>query len=124
MRYSRLTIDAWVRVPPLSQTQAAIFAKAGVQFGEVASQTRISPGWIRCSSSAPCSTRAMPRATPDEAATPVSVVTSEVSPVRRFMAEKNPALVPKISRITGSLMSSGTVPSTFGMVGRRPSQYS
>ena len=43
MRYWRLTIDACVSVPPLSQTQAAIFAKAGVQLGEVASHTRRRP---------------------------------------------------------------------------------
>ena len=42
--YSRPTMAAWDKVPPPSQTHAAIVAKAGVQFGEVDSQTRTSPG--------------------------------------------------------------------------------
>src|SRR6202022_4765176 len=58
------------------QTQAAILAKAGVQLGDVASHTNTSPGSTRCRSSAECRTRARPRASPADAATPVRVVTS------------------------------------------------
>ena len=43
MPYSRLTMAAWVSEPPPSQTHPPMRAKAGVQFGEVASHTRISP---------------------------------------------------------------------------------
>ena len=42
MPYSRLTMAAWVSDPPPSQTHPAMSAKAGVQFGDVASHTRIS----------------------------------------------------------------------------------
>ena len=73
--YSRPTMAACDRVPPPSHTQAAILAKAGVQFGEVDSQTSTSPGLSRCSSSALCRTRAIPRPVPLEAGTPVSVLT-------------------------------------------------
>jgi len=50
--YSRPTMAACDKVPPPSHTQAAILAKAGVQFGDVDSQTSTSPGLSRCSSSA------------------------------------------------------------------------
>ena len=70
-RYSRPTMAACDKVPPPSHTQAAIFAKAGVQFGEVDSHTSTSPGRSRCSPPGSCKTRAIPRPTPFEAGTPV-----------------------------------------------------
>jgi hypothetical protein len=60
MPYSRLTVAAWVSEPPPSQTQAPMMAKAGVQFGEVASVTRISPSSRSNSSIADTITRAVP----------------------------------------------------------------
>ena len=42
--YSRPTMAAWDRVPPPSQTQAAILAKAGVQFGEGTRRPAPRPG--------------------------------------------------------------------------------
>ena len=108
-------------MPPPSQTQAAILAKAGVQFGEVDSQTSTSPGLSRCSSSALCRTRAMPRPMPLEAGTPVSVLTSPPEWAASTARRKWP-FSPKISIRIGSLTDSGMVPTTFGMLGRRCSQ--
>src|SRR5574337_469245 len=68
--YSRPTMAARDSEPPASQTQPAMLANAGVQLGEVDSQTSTSPGWMRCRLPALLSTRAGPRA----AGTPVGVL--------------------------------------------------
>src|SRR5574337_531008 len=78
--YSRPTMAARDSEPPASQTQPAMLANAGVQLGEVdsqtstspgwMSQTSTSPGWMRCRLPALLSTRAGPRA----AGTPVGVL--------------------------------------------------
>jgi hypothetical protein len=120
--YSRPTMAAWLSMPPPSHTAAAILPNAGVQFGDVDSHTRISPGASRCSSSALCSTRAMPVATPRAAATPVSVVWFAASGL--CIARSEPGLMPKISMRTGSSTDSGTAPSTLGIALRRLCQWS
>ncbi len=76
MPYSRLTMAAWVSEPPPSQTQPAMSAKAGVQFGDVASHTRISPSSRSGSSVADTITRARPVTVPADAGKPVSTVAS------------------------------------------------
>ena len=119
--YSRPTMAACDRVPPPSHTQAAILAKAGVQFGEVDSQTSTSPGLSRCSSSALCRTRAGPRPVPLEAGTPVSVLTCPPEPTAST-ARRKWLFSPKISIRIGSLTDSGMVPTTLGRDGRRSSQ--
>src|SRR6202041_33176 len=50
MPYSRLTMAAWVRLPPVSHTQALMMPKTGVHSVVVPPQTRMSPGWTLCSS--------------------------------------------------------------------------
>ena len=60
MPYSRLTVAAWVSEPPPSHTQAPMIANAGVQLGDVASVTRISPSSRSNSSIADTITRALP----------------------------------------------------------------
>ena len=120
--YSRPTMAAWLSMPPPSHTAAAILPNAGVQFGDVDSHTRISPGARRCSSSELCSTRAMPVATPRAAATPFSVVWLAASGF--CTARSEPGLMPKISISTGSSTDSGIVPSTLGISLRLPCQWS
>ena len=72
MRYSRDTIAVCDSAPPVSHTQPAIWANAGVQFGDVKTHTRISSGSRSPRSVTSTITRARPRATPDDAGTPVS----------------------------------------------------
>jgi hypothetical protein len=120
--YSRPTMAAWLSIPPPSHTAAAIRPNAGVQFGDVDSQTRISPGASRCSSSELCSTRAMPVAWPRAAGTPFSVVSLAAS---GFCTARNePGLMPKISISTGSSTDSGMDPNTLGISPRRTCQWS
>src|SRR4029453_7735670 len=72
IRYSRDTIAVCDSAPPVSDTQPAICANAGVQFGDVKTHTRISSGSTSPRSVTSTTTRARPRATPDDAGTPVS----------------------------------------------------
>ena len=67
---------AWVSEPPPSHTQPAINAKAGVQFGDVASQTRISPSSSSGRSVAETMTLARPVTVPGEAGKPWNSVAS------------------------------------------------
>ena len=64
--YSLPTIAAWERLAPLSTTTPLIIENTGVQLGEVLAATRMSPSWMRCSSSSLMITRAVPSATPGE----------------------------------------------------------
>src|SRR6202042_1619964 len=70
MPYSRLTIAAWVRDPPVSHTHAVMIPNAGVHSVVVPPHTRISPGSTRCRSPTVVMTRATPSTTPLAAGKP------------------------------------------------------
>ena len=63
MPYSRATVAAWLRRPPVSTTTPAAGRKSGVQGASVTGATRISPGRMVASEapSALRTTRARPR---------------------------------------------------------------
>jgi hypothetical protein len=75
--YSRATTAAWLRMPPVSVTSAASDGKSGVQAGVVVAVTRMSPRSMRAKSSGPATTRAIPSATPADAAAPLSALPPE-----------------------------------------------
>ena len=106
--YSRQTMAAWLIMPPMSVTVAAILPKIGPQDGAVTGATRISPCWTSESWAASVTTRAGPSTTPGEAAMPRRPPPSTASPSPSHCCTCS-VVMPQSMRVNGSVIEAGGV---------------
>src|SRR5688572_22460839 len=109
--YSRQTIAVWLMIPPTSETVAATRPNTGAHDGDVAGQTRMSPGSIDGSSEGWVMTRTGPSTTPGEPAVPRSTPSSESE---RSHSATVDVVIPQSITVNGSSIVVGGGPSAGG----------